>query len=895
MSTTPNRTTKVTLDRQVTFQKEPPFLTELRGPEVQPAGDATVVNGVVIVPGVGWRLDSYQGNQSYKHERSGADSFALTPANGNATVATGLLEIDIHRANTDLTGVSLGPQRVSGDKYLQKSVSASGSFNSQLTSDASAFPGPDGSDDSVPMDRVFLGSDAHAPDQTITFTFWPMPATGLHAYQRIGRVYFSSLAGTKRNESAGTGQYALTLWGDGNAELAELLADGTWKSRRILVWSPPSQVAGNSHTITITSDATLDINGRWQGTKILFQFQSASNPIQAGIQGLENAAFGPMWVTYQVPRHKAYVAPSLSPIRADIRRDIRAMFQFHVARYWASGILFTATFNLANEPFDLTKPIQFQAFGDIPSDTSVELAMYSADGTALAVADTGGSSIVARWKSFTPIAGKRAYYGKITWNSNGAYTKTPTVQYIRIIREQSLGTLGPTVTVPDSVLHVSHTGQDSDPSHETAGLYLSDPGDALTLLRTRARMPVSIDVYYDPDDVTAHSRIFEGYVLEAKATRRGSKVLTGGRGSSAQWPKEKWSDYQLRCAGEWLRLKTAQAPKRIFLTGDPAAAPSGQNLGYKVSDIVRALLGWCGYSSSEIDVPDISVRYFFDGAIPASVEPFTELAPFIIALVRDYLGGYLVWDANAGARGKWRVKIPPRPVAGVYKNLAEFVLGPNWSGSRSVAYYKSYGSTTVGGQVVQKYPVWKDSFTSHVVPPEANIIYMAGAIASETENGSLTRGSFVRGQNVAVNWKSADFGQNGTDHPSPDPNHPDYLGYPLPLYIGDPGLNSANAINFALRRTYDLCAHAQLRIQFAAPLVLVTDVTDTSQTRPRPLMFGDPVKVDGEQFIVASANADYEGIKGGDRFQHCAYEVFSVPSLSDYSEGMMPNVLGRTD
>jgi len=60
-------------------------------------------------------------------------------------------------------------------------------------------------------------------------------------------------------------------------------------------------------------------------------------------------------------------------------------------------------------------------------------------------------------------------------------------------------------------------------------------------------------------------------------------------------------------------------------------------------------------------------------------------------------------------------------------------------------------------------------------------------------------------------------------------------------------------------------------------------------------MFGDPVIVDGEQFFIASANADYEGVKGGDRFQHCAYEVFSAPALSDYSEGMTPNVLGRTD
>ena len=895
MSTTPSRTTVVTLDRPITFQKEPPFLTELRELEIQPAGNDTVANGVELIPGVGWRLLSYQRVQSYKHERSTADSFALTPANGNATVASGLLEIDIQRANTDLTGVSLGSQRANGDKYIQKSVSASGSFNSTLSSDASAFPGPDGSDDSVPMDRVFLGDNPHTPDQTITWTLWPMPSTGLHAYQRLGRVYFCSIPGTRQNESPGTGNYAFTPWGDGHAELSELLADGTWKSRRILNWSPPSQVAGNSHTITITSDAYKDVNGRWQGTKILFEFANASTPLQSAIQGLENVAYGPMWTTYQVPRYGSYVAPSLNPIRADIRRDIRAMFQFHVARYWASGVLLTATFSLPNEPFDLTKPIEFQAFGDIPDGCSVDLTMYAADGTALSVADAGDMSGVARWKCLTPIAGKRVYYGKITWSANGAYTKTPTIKYIRFYRDGSHGTLSPTTTTPDSVLNISHLGQDSDPSHESAGLILSDPGNALTLLETRARMPISIDVYTDPDDDSVYSRLFSGYVLEAKEERKGWKLKTGSRGTKTQWPKEKWANYHLRCAGEWLRLKSAQAPKRLFLTGDPAALSSGQTLGYKVSDFVRSLLGWCGYASTEIDVPDSSVRYFFDGSIPTVVEPFSELLPLIITLIRDYLGGYLVFDANASTRGMWRVKIPPRPVSGVYRNLAEFVLGPTWSESKSVAYYKSYGSTTVDGQVIQKYPIWKGTYVPYVVPPEANIIYMRGVLASDTEYGSLARGSFVAGQNVAVNWVSADFGQNGTDHPAADPTNPDYLGYPLPLYVADPGLNSAAAINFTLRRTYDLCAHAQKRIAFAAPLAFVTDAHDASQTRPRPLMFGDPVIVDGQQFFIASANADYEGAKGGDRFQHCAYEVFSAPNLKDYSEGMTPNVLGRTD
>ena len=54
-----------------------------------------------------------------------------------------------------------------------------------------------------------------------------------------------------------------------------------------------------------------------------------------------------------------------------------------------------------------------------------------------------------------------------------------------------------------------------------------------------------------------------------------------------------------------------------------------------------------------------------------------------------------------------------------------------------------------------------------------------------------------------------------------------------------------------------------------APLVLVTDATDTKQTNARPLRLGDEVTVDGLEGIVYSVDIDYSS----DRYQKAIYEV----------------------
>jgi hypothetical protein len=889
MSVTPGRKTVVTIDAPTHSTVEPRYYLEVED-EMISAGGPDFADHVELIPTIGWRLASYQRVASEKHEKSVADASAITPSNGNATVATGLLEVSVQRANTELTGVALGSQRAAGDKHLQKNVAAGATFAAELA-DGAAFTKPDSANDTVPLDRVLVSKEIHEPYQTITVTLYPMPANGLKTVQRIIRIYFSGIPGSTATDTAakkGVGAYSLALSGDGTAELYERLKDNTWRFRKLFQWAAPSDVAGKAHTITIASDATKE-GGKWVGSKIMFEFGSVGNALEAAVRGITSFATGPRWQYYHVPQFDKSIAPTLQPIRADVRRDVRAIFQFHVARYFPSGTLKSGNFGLAHPPTG-DEPIRLEYYGDIPEGTSVDCALYDADGTALVLDDSPTvATLTSGARSFLPVTRHRFFYAVFTLHASADGKKTPTVHRMRVIRHATLKAYTPEPVVPIRVTGLSFTGAGPDPMTESGLIAIEDLEGSLTSLRTRGKQPVRVEVRYDPADPTKVSRLFQGYAVTTRGKRKGSARTEDVGGSfmrPRQFPSANWREFTVRCAGEWAKLARMQAPALIAFNNDPALA---KPTPYKVTDVVRRLLWDAGYPEEMVDVPDMPIRFFSDGKTSLLVEQYTELGPLIVQLVRDYLGGYLIFDQNVGDFGAWRVKLAPRPP---YRNLAEFVTDRTWTapGLRQGMNLNAYDPTTdAGGQVVKRVPIRKGTLVEEPVPPECNILYVTGV---GSPGGSLSKSgsdNSVALSQWTYNPKSAWLFD---DQPvPPDPESPDYLGYALPLYYSDGGLNTPHAVNFTLRRIYDMAAHGQLRKTFEAPLVLVQDQSDPLAARLRPLMFGDGILFNGEQYIVDSCNADYSGRSGGDRIQAAAYEIFQVPALQDYS---LPT-LGRTD
>ena len=270
------------------------------------------------------------------------------------------------------------------------------------------------------------------------------------------------------------------------------------------------------------------------------------------------------------------------------------------------------------------------------------------------------------------------------------------------------------------------------------------------------------------------------------------------------------------------------------------------------------------------------------------LEIYSEIAPYICNVAHDYLNAYLVFDENAtngggssDTMGCWRLIRAPKPnSSGKYRAVAAFTRdqtskAPTFATIAPGAFDAI--SDGRGGTIVPRF-IDRDMYDEFVEPPEGNWVMITGqGVVSSTSN--LTQFAPYRLEQHAFNWKAANFGQNGTDHPLPDPTNPDYTdGVPDLIYQCDPSLTTQDAVDWRCRRVYDLSCHTRHWYIFAAPLVLVTNPDDTLQIRPRLPRFGDIILVDGRQCVLNACHIQ-ENVRHTTRNSLAIYEAFDVPAL----------------
>ncbi len=885
MAVTPGRETVVTFDTPTIDNiQEPAYLHELSFEQI--SKDEKLNSHMTYVPGVGWQIASYNSIASFLHEGEEAD-----PGVEALNLPTGFSTFAIFKRPDDLASVGVGSLKASGDQFNQKRVADDDNWNDAAyrhSADQSSYASPDTTTDYIAMDRVGITTTNHLPNEKIVFRFF-IPGFNGQAKQTLISIFFSGLATRTFSEyqtegaASGKGQYCLKMYGDGQAKLWERLTDETWRVRHTLRWTQNSQVVGNWHFVTIASDAKFQSAGsKYVGTRIGFQFQSMGNLVQSSVALAVAALGGPEWQFY-VPERYEPNNTSLVPIRIDVRRDVRALFQVSRAIHFPEGELRTITFGLPFIPMDTTVPIRFDWYGDIPGDAAVDVQLYDAsDDTALTVTDSGSAHEFGGYKYFTPIYGKTRYYAILTNASNASGRKTPTLRTIRLVRNAVFADTEVEEFAVSKKDRISITGPSGDPSHEMASLVVHDRSGTDFPLYFRADMPMRIEAKYDPADATKTTTLFQGRAIQAKTDRRPRKRTRGFKGAAAT-ERDIWRSYAVTALGEWKRLFELQLPRLLDYSYDQATLAIPQPK--KVTDVIREAL-YAYYPISMVDVPDINIRLIVPPGSKAIFEMYTEVGPLIADLAKDYLGGYFIFDANATNEGPdgnkygcWRLKIPPRPP---YVNLAEFLYESNATTLSSAVNLDTFVSTTDGDQTIKRAFIRYGTLREWIVPPEGNYVLVQGATTAGVPGTPLAAGQEGQYalQESAINWVSARF---SADQPiAPDPTHPDYLGRIVPIVKFDPGLTSQNAVKLMCRRTYDMACHAQKRLSFEGPVVLVTDASDDLQIRPRKLQFGDPVLVNGEQFIVESCNVDYSATKGGDRIQMAVYELFSVPALNNY-------------
>lgn len=822
----PNRSTKVVFDEHLPSCINPAVYLERTASEMAKSNIAVKTN-IEYIEGIGWRLKSYQSDPGATHEKTAASSGILGLASWSA--GAGLEEYNSFK-KAPYTGVSYsGAVHASGSPVIQKRIGASDSWNGAIAGDSLAYPAPDTGNDTADMDRSLVLLTNHDPTDEIYLRFY-VPGSRGSVSGSLLTLYFSGPAGDNDGDP-GTGQYALKFSGHGFAEIFEKLDGGDWLKRHQFPWCRPMSIFGGVHFVRIANDCKA-IAG-FPGTKIVTipdSVPQSNSPVEALISVASANIRTPEtarragWI-YDVPRADENPTTQ-APLRIDIRRDVRAVVQISKAVYPTSGVLFDDIVSIDFFPTD-DNPFYVQAWGDIPSGTSLNVQLYDAEtGIELSGGTTTYSTNKGIERSYTPNVRQRYYRVKVSFTSDTA--ATPTLTHWDIFRDPvfetpSIATVeGPAVTdlVKYSVQDVSISGPRKESGQDGASFNFIDMPADVDRLKVRGGIPIKITTEYN--EYGDESVLFRGYTV---TNDRG----IGGGYNNGFGDNTNLSDkYSVSCDGEWHRLYQAQVPLRYSWRN----AATGEF--YTITTIIRSLLAHA-YPLSMVDVPEIDIKPFGNDPEAMIMEPGTPIGDMVTKLASDYLGAFIVFDTNAGTDGMWRLL---QPKTAPYTPLARFYRSaPSGKIPHVVG---AYGTSTSGSQTVLH--GYCENYRSWIEEPEGNMVTVFGGASSAS--GSATGGT-SRITQVAVNTNSFNpFNLADSDPAYPDTTHPDYIGRLVPIQIIDSTLTTQSAVNWVCRRVFDYACHAREFVEFTGPLLLVTDDSDSEQTRPRPLRVYDIVELE---------------------------------------------------
>jgi hypothetical protein len=536
-------------------------------------------------------------------------------------------------------------------------------------------------------------------------------------------------------------------------------------------------------------------------------------------------------------------------VRFDVRRDLAVSWQAARLVYRTdapSGYLVDGAMNV---PFGLQGGADSSTSRLLVEFVQAGLAQPNVTPFAMDLFNTQDAQPLPYDDGFIPPGGLNTFVPRVTFQTADPY-HSPFLWGYTVTRKPVVQTISPGEFSGGILQHVSVTGAEADPTHESARLMIQDPQGVLPRLALRGLLSVEISTSYD-DDPDKKSVLFRGYAGSPRRRSLGHEGL--------QYPQVGvWAGYEIECVGMWRRLQSQLITGFEYYGLDPdAPLVGGMNQPWKVTDVVRAELGAAGFLPEQIDVPDFPMRLWFSPGVdtdttwmPASG---TRRGDYLVRLIADYLGGYLIFDPNAGTSGgMWRLKFQPRYTSPLWN----FILtGPDEE-NKLVHPLTSYPANTS--------PILRvdgtNSLVTWVEPPEISSVLVMGIgeIFSDKSESKAARAWYV-------NNKSVDWPAHGTHA---DPESPDYLGWFEPLIKVDPFLPTKEAAAWTARRESDFAAHGRPLASFTSHLVLVgDDADDKLGDRRRPLRYGDGITIVGQPYLVRCCNPDYSRDHGGDGVQ----------------------------
>ena len=707
----------------------------------------------------------------------------------------------------------------------------------------------------IDLDRILHGTIIY-PENTAWELRFAIGGAALSEKDLILTFYFggeadilSPPAGQDEDRKKG-GTFACHFYGDGTAVLYERLLNG-WTEVGNFRWCEgQAGTDWKAHKITFLpySQDRLDIIV--PGVEQIRPPHLAGEPRRTLRKARKARAVALSTAEMPVDYLRKRTMTGAGPVRLDLRRDLNPYFSIAHLSFPARSLLTDQAFVLPST-FPADAPVYMSLIdGHVPDVCGLSVVLKRADtgATITYVPD----ATPPHWEL---PDGVRRLKAEFTFNSSPSRRQAPTMKGFTAMvpgKIDEIVRVGANVPLYN---RVSITGPDLTPDHEMASVEVEDFTNLYPSLRSQGRIPARIWCrWWDPwASVYRQTILMQGEIPKPRGQ--------GGLGATGFLPD--WRAYALQLVGQWARLadqlnfslrkfEKANTLREPTLTADPK---TGEWPPWRITDMVKEVLLSAGVPEDMQDIADMEIRFW-----PAqnkesdlfTLLPTATFVDFLTRLTRDYLGAYLWFDPNAGARGKWRLRLPPKApkVGDPWTPLWSFTKDAP-GGGKVPFRWDAYG--------VRSTFIARDSYYAYVVPPEADY-------ALVTATGHLRRdgaGDEVKPAWV-VNPKSYDF---DPANPTADPTHPDYLwGRFVPIVYHDPGLavhgvsgeggNLTQALTRLMAyRLGRLALRAQLWVEFTAPLVFVVDPT---LGHYRPPSVNDRISVNGAPAVLHSCNPSFE-------------------------------------
>jgi hypothetical protein len=829
---TPDRSITVEFDRPGSVQVEPYFAKRRSFFEIQ----KPILNNVEQLASGTWIIKPSNSSLSFLHETSAgqASIIRLTEFNHPASVQ----ELPLQRSHSDLTGVTPAVAvSSSGDHFMTKRITAGASWDLDIGCPRGLPSLP--STPNYPLDCVLNSKTAPDPADTGYIVRWVHPA---HHQELIDYLFVIKFGGELT--PSGYGEFSLTVCGDGRCVLYEWI-EGEWVKVDEWLYAPAELAPGTGHTLRILPHAArwiefkANVNDR---AASVFQAPSQRRASLYGQQVSPNAHLYEAKNRGNLPRPANGLALPMTgagSICYCVRRDLRLWWQFARIRYPASGTIEDDIFTVPQVNFSshvlavrTFSMVLFNPLTMVPYGSTSAVAINAITGATL----TPGSET---WLLGSQTITLNGY--QLPGRPNGVKIRAtltnanPGGPYSPWFFGYEAFKLGENNNAPNSpfVIDGSHYRQSPctrinissagfEPSYETASLRVADLVNRCTRLRTRSEGTVRISTTYDPAQPNKTAVLFDGYWTRSEAQLRGK--------AGKVYPSPEWHDLEMTCLGQWKRLAErdfVELEQMTFATDPnvttPAQPENGNTPPWKVTDAIRYLLAMAGIAESQISVPDLPIRLYWNGPTHEqayAIRPGEHVGEYILKLAKDYLNAYLIWDANAFTDGAWRLKFLPK---GTESAIWTFTDDPPTAG-RLATHPGAYPSNTTW--------IARDSLFEWGIPAENSWVRVVGQYPEkqlypqELENPKM-------------------FNRPGAN--TADPDHPDYIdGRFKPLYHRyDSTLKTPQAVQWVARRLFDIACRSQRYARFACPLPLVNaasiEPTVYTTHTHRPLMYGDVV------------------------------------------------------